>query len=380
MKFIKNKKGTVFMTAIIISTLMLLIGVGLANVILQDTHMIKHLRKTTKAQLIAESGISDALATIISLGATSMSVSSNFPLTSFGGGTYDVTVTTSGNRVLLTSIGVYDTVSRTSALEVKDMTPTALYYMMAAGSVLRLRAFFLSLVDINGDLHANDDVRLTARALGLIDVDPCTDPSLNCDGDVSATDRVFLSTGWFAAINIAGTVTEGADLVTFPSFNYALYQTEATAAGDYYSGDKTFGSPGATTNLQPTNGIIYVEGTCRMYGTINLYGGMVADRIRVFGRLNQIKTGTKNVVISRTNDIEIFYRFDAEEAIVYAGRDFNVLSAGSYISVTGNLLAYRDIRVWDFFATVIYNHRLLSPDGLTIGSGGYFLEILNWTR
>jgi len=78
MKFIKNKKGTVFMTAIIISTLMLLIGVGLANVILQDTHMIKHLRKTTKAQLIAESGISDALATIISLGAPSMSVSAIF--------------------------------------------------------------------------------------------------------------------------------------------------------------------------------------------------------------------------------------------------------------------------------------------------------------
>jgi len=244
MKFIKNKKGTVFMTAIIISTLMLLIGVGLANVILQDTHMIKHLRKTTKAQLIAESGISDALATIISLGAPSMSVSSNFPLTSFGGGTFDVTVTTSGSRVLLTSIGVYDNVSRTAALEVKDMTPTALYYMMAAGSVLRLRAFFLSLVDINGDLHANDDVRLTARALGLVDVDPCTDPSFNCDGDVSATDRVFLSTGLMASINIAGTVTEGADLVTFPTFDYAFYQTEATASGDYYAGNKTFGSGG----------------------------------------------------------------------------------------------------------------------------------------
>ena len=260
------------------------------------------------------------------------------------------------------------------------MTPTALYYMMAAGSVLRLRAFFLSLVDINGDLHANDDVRLTARALGLVDVDPCTDPSFNCDGDVSATDRVFLSTGLMASINIAGTVTEGADLVTFPTFDYAFYQTEATASGDYYAGNKTFGSGGSSTNLQPTNGIVYVEGTCTMYGTVNLYGGIVADRIRVFGRLNQIKTGTKNVVISRTNDIEIFYRFDAEEAIVFAGRDFGVISAGSYINITGNLLAYRNLRVWDFFATVIYNHRLLSPDGLTIGSGGYFLEIMGWTR
>ena len=380
MKFIKNKKGTVFMTVMIIAALMVLTGVGLSNLILQDTYMIKHLRKTTKALLIAESGISDALATIISLGATSISVPGNFPVTSFGGGTFDVTVTTSGGRILLTSVGTYDNVSRTVALEVKDMTPTALYYMMAAGNDLRVRAFFLSLVDINGDVHANDDVRLTARALSLIDIDPCTDPSLDCDGDVSAGDTVTLRTGWWATINIAGTTTENADLVTFPNFDYAFYQSEATAGGDYYSGDKTFGSPSATTNLQPTNGIIYVEGTCDMFGTINLYGGIVANRIRVFGRLNQIKAGTKNVIISRTRDIRVAYRMDIEEAIVYSGRDFSVLSAGSYVNVKGSLLAYRNIRVWDAFATVVYNHRVLSPEGLTIGSGGYFLEVLNWTR
>ena len=380
MKFIKNKKGTVFMTVMIIAALMVLTGVGLSNLILQDTHMIKHLRKTTKALLIAESGISDALATILSLGSSSISVPGNFPLTSFGDGTFDVTVTTSGGRILLTSVGTYDNVSRTVALEVKDLTPTALYYMMAAGNDLEIRAFLLSLVDVNGDLHANDDVRLTARALALIDIDPCTDPSLNCDGDVSATDRVSLSTGRWAAINIAGTVTEGADLVTFPNFDYALYRAEATAGGDYYSGNKTFGSPSATTNLQPTNGIIYVEGTCEMYGTINLYGGIVANSIRVEGRLNQIKAGTKNVIISRTRNIRVAYRMDIEEAIVYAGRDFRVVSAGSYVNVKGNLLAYRNIRIWDAFSTVVYNHRVLSPEGLVVGSGGYFIEVLNWTR
>jgi len=380
MKFIKSKKGTVFMTVMIIAALMILTGVGLSNLILQDTHMIKHLRRTTKALLVAESGISDALATILSLGSSSISVPGNFPLTSFGGGTFDVTVSTSGGRILLTSVGTYDNVSRTVAVEVKDMTPTALSYMMAAGNDLRVRAFFLSLVDINGDVHGNDDVFLTARALALIDIDSCTDSTLDCDGDVSAGDTVTLSTGWWAAINIAGTITQNADLVTFPNFDYAFYQSEATAGGDYYAGNKTFGSPSATTNLQPTNGIVYVEDTCTLRGTINLYGGLVADKIRVRGRINQIKTGTKNVVISRTNDIEIFYRMNIEEAIVYAGRDFSVQSAGSYVTVNGSLLAYRNIRIWDAFATVVYNHRVLSPDGLVVGSGGYFIEVLNWTR
>ena len=381
MKFITNKKGTIFVTVIVLATLMVLIGTGLSNMIMQDTHLIKNMRYSTQALLIAESGINDALATLVSLGFNAVNNGGNFPQKAYGGGTYDVDVIQSGGRVLLRSVGTISGISRTVSCEIRNTTPTAMYYMMSAGSTLRLRSFFLSSVDVNGDLHANDDVRLRAQALAVIDIDPCADPSGCCDGSVSAGDKIFKTIGFWAAIYISGSETENAPLVTFPNFDYVYYQQQAQAGSSYYAGDQTFGSVGTTTNLNPSTGIVYVEGTATLQGTVNVYGGIVADRIRVIGRLNQHKSGTKNVIISRTNDIEVMYRLDAEEAIVFAGRDFQVISAGSTVSVTGILLGGRDISIWDVLTNITYNHLVLYPDGLLIsGAGGFALEVLNWTR
>ncbi|MBL7155558.1 MAG: pilus assembly PilX N-terminal domain-containing protein [Candidatus Omnitrophica bacterium] len=389
---IKNTKGAIFITVIVISMLMVLIGVSASNMLLQDVHMVRHLKKSTTAQYIAEAGINDGLATLVQNGF--MAKDTYFPLVdnTFGGGGYNVTVTESGGRVLLTSVGAFDGISRTVAVEVKDNTATALFYMMAAGTDLRLRAFFLGLADVNGDLHANNDVRLRAQAIALIDVDPCGYGC--CDGSVSAVNRVFQSTGWGGSIQIAGSVTQGSDVgvdvapVLFPQFNYAYYQTQAIASGDYYNGDTTFGSVGTTTNLTPGNGIVYVNGTATLQGTVNLNGGIVADKILIRGRLNQIKTGNKNVVIAKGSDdgstqgdIYIYYRLEVEEAVVYAVRDFRVVAAFSRVTVTGSLLAARNIRIWDLLSHITYNHKLLSPDGL-LGPGGEEepFRVVSWNR
>jgi len=374
-----GKKGIVFITVIAIAALMVIIGVGLSNMILQDTHMVRHLRRTTQAQLLAESGIHDALSTIVSHGFSSVSDATNFPQTNFGGGTFDVTAVQNAGRVLLRSVGICEGVSRTVSLEIKDNTPSALYYMMSAGTDLRIRTVGES-ADINGDVHANRNVRLFTL-WGNIDIDSCGNDC--CSGAVSAGNRVY-TTEVFGSIAIAGDITQYAGMVSFPNFDYNLYMSQAQASGDYYSGDQDFGSVGATTNLSPSNGIIYVEGTARFYGTCNLNGGITASRIRVIGQLNQFKSGTKNVIIARgdntVGDIEIFYRLEAEEAIVYAARDVTTVSAGSFVEVTGSLIASRNVRIWDFLTQIIYNHRTLYPDGLLMGTSGLCIDVLNWTQ
>ena len=385
---IKNAKGAIFITAMVISMLMILVGVSASNMLLQDVHMVKYLKKSTTAQYIAEAGIGAAVTTLTVNGFVAKGT--HFPLSdaSFGGGSYNVTVTETVGRVLLTSVGTFDGISRTVAAEVKDNTATALYYMMSAGNDLRLRAFFLGLADVNGDLHANNDVRLMAQALSLIDVDACGAGC--CDGSVSASNRIFKTIKFLAAINIAGSETEGATAVEFPNFDYAYYKAQAIASADgsYVNGDITIGSAGATTDLTPGNGIMYVDGTATLEGTINLNGGLVADRIIIQGRLNQIKTGTKNVIIAKGSDdgttggdIRIFFRLEAQEAIVYATRDFKVLSAFSHVTVTGSLLAERDIRFWDMVSFITYNHLLLSPDGL-LGPNGETepFKVVSWNR
>ena len=376
---IKNSKGAVFITVMVVAMLLTFIAVTSSNMLLQDVHMVQHLKKTTIAQNIAEAGINDALATLIQNGFAAKDT--NFPLSdnNFGGGSYVVTVSEVNSRVLLTSTGTFSGASRVVSVEVEDNTATALNYMMATGTNLRLRAFFLGLADVNGDLNANNNITLRAQALALVDIDPCGNGC--CDGSVSAGNSIFKSTGFLGFIQIAGSETEGAAAVTFPQFNYTYYESQATGSGDYYAGDTDFGSIGNTTNLNPGNGIIYVNGTASLYGTVNLNGGIVADKIEVRGTFNQIKSGNKNVVIAKGTDIKMFNRMEVEEAIVYAARDFEVLTAGAYVAVTGSLLAARNIQIWNLISYVTYNHKLLSPEGL-LGAGGEEepFRVISWNK
>jgi len=363
--------------------LMVFIGVSASNMLLQDAHMIRRLENNTKAQYAAEAGISDALATLVQNGFSAKDTM--FPLSdTIGDGSYNVTVSESGGRVLLTSVGSVNGVSKTVAAEIKDKVPNALYYMLCGGTDVKFRAFFLGLVDINGDIHANSDVTLRAQALALIDIGPC--PAGDCDGSVSAGRKISKSTGALGVINIAGSETEGAPMVAFPEFDYDYYKTLADDSGDYYSGDTTIGSTGSTTSLTPGNGIIYIDGTATLRGDINLTGGLIAEKIEVRGQLNQTKdtSHNTNVIIAKgggaPGDIRIFNELGTEEAVVYATRDFDVVAAFSVVNITGALIAGRNIRVWDAACYVTYNHTILAPAGLMGDDEDDTISIVAWTR
>ncbi|MBL7158037.1 MAG: pilus assembly PilX N-terminal domain-containing protein [Candidatus Omnitrophica bacterium] len=382
-KVVLNKKGVVFVSVLVISMLMVLIGVSASNMLLQDVHMIRRLENSTKAQYAAEAGISDALATLVQNGFVAKDTM--FPLAdTIGEGSYTVSVTESGERVLLTSVGTVNSASKTVAVEVKDAVPNALYYMLCGGNNVKFRAFFLGLADINGDIHANNDITLRAQAIALIDIGPC--PAGDCDGNVSAGDDISKSTGFLGFINIAGTETEDAGMVSFPEFDYDYYKTLAQDSSDYYSSNTTIGSTSTTTNLSPGNGVVYVDGMLTLRGTINLTGGIVAEKIEVRGQLNQTKdtSHNTNVIIAKgggsPGDIKIFNELATEEAVVYATRDFDVVAAFSVVNVTGALIAGRNIRVWDAASFVTYNHYILTPGGLSGDDSDDTISIVAWTR
>jgi len=62
---IKNKKGIVFVTVMVASMLMIFIAVSASNMLMQDAQMIKHLKRSTQAQYLAEAGVCDALAPLL---------------------------------------------------------------------------------------------------------------------------------------------------------------------------------------------------------------------------------------------------------------------------------------------------------------------------
>lgn len=386
-----NKNGAVFLTVLIISMLMIFIAVSASNMLLQDAHMIRHLKRSTQAQYLAEAGISDALVTLIDNGFSAKDTL--FPLSDagdLGEGSYRVTSSTVDGRVILESTGTISGVSRTMSLEVKDSAPTSLNYMMSSGANLRLRTYLWGQVDINGNIHANNNVELDAWWMGRIDIDGCG--SACCDGSVSACGEVELDEGgswWRGSITIhgnGGVPIENAAPVIFPNFDYAYYKNLALTGGgegvDHFSGDKTWNN----ATITPSNGIVYVEGRATFYGTCHLNGGIVADDIRVSGRLYQHETAhNRNVIISKksekkkTGNIRVSGRLNVEKALIYAENDFRASITSGRISMRGALLAGRNLRASNPYAGITYQHQLLQPDGLTVTTaGGDPVKVVSW--
>ncbi|MBD3379488.1 MAG: hypothetical protein GF408_03390 [Candidatus Omnitrophica bacterium] len=350
-----DKKGAVLIIVMGFVALMALSTIYLIGMVKADIDLIGRAKYNTQAQYAAEAGINHALARI---------KSENFASrTDFGGsldnGTYSVTFSEQGGRYLVSSTGTVGNVSKTVSCEIENLTPTALRCISAAGNDIRINSFVAG-AEINGDIHANDDVYLKSGPLIAY---------LTVTGDVSATDtvkegsRLHRADGFWGAyldlhVYINGdnedeaVVEEGANRVTFPIFNYDAYRQDAMDSGTYYSGDQVFSG----VTLNPSEGMVFVDGDVTFVGNCTINGGLVADDILVLGTLNQVKKGTKNAIIAREGDVGILGRLYTEEAVVYAGRDIRSLEITADIEINGVLMARRDIYMWNFITLIDYQY------------------------
>jgi len=158
---------------------------------------------------------------------------------------------------------------------------------------------------------------------------------------------------------------------------------------DYYNGDQIFGAYNTTPTLDPVHGIIYVDGNVTFRGTVNLYGGIIANNITVaskltspisIGELHQLKTTPtdlrRNIIISQ-QDILIGGRLYAEEALIFANRDFRVLQGVDLIDIDGTMIAGRDLNIWDFVCLVDYDHVMVVPDR---SHQDVWVQVVSWNQ
>ena len=401
---ITNKKGTIFIQVLLLSMLMIFIAVGVANMLLQDVHMIKRLKRSTQAQFLAEAGINRALATIANMGGMSTLAQGNFLNGNLGTGDYVVTVDETGGRWMLISVGTSEGVEKTVGMEIEDITPTALDYIMTAQNDLKIRAGFISFIDINGPIHGNNSVRLsTGLLLGFMDIsDTATYTQDNAYVDVYWWGQIVVGSDTFSSNTHITRPGWQQPLVTFPTFDYQYYKDLAMGADladdpadDYYAGDTTFGAWDSTTSLNPVNSVIYVDGTATFEGTCHLYGGVVADNIvipvqqggypRKQARLYQHDSGdNRNFIISK-NNIELYGRLyvtDSDNplgALVYAENDFRSRRAGSRIDINGCIIARHDINLRDYIAYIVYDYVSVSPD-MGTEAGSLPFRVVSWNR
>jgi len=425
---VKNVKGTVFLTVLMMSAVAIFIAACLCNILLQDTHMINHLKYSMQAQYLAEAGINHALMYIdLRINGFAILGPSTFSLTppsgSDLGGTYTVTTgkNADSSRVFLQSVGTVRGVSRTVIAEIKDLSPTAFGHTMSAGNNLRIDAAIAS-VALNGSIHANNRIDLQTTIASMEVTETAT----------ATNDYVYLSIWqgiWSSfPITINGTDYEPpsdwptwthypetlgndtgeeafcAPAVTFPVLDYTYYARLAmgsdevdTSDDDYYSGDQIFDTASDDDALSPANGIIYVEGTATFYGASTLNGGIIADAIEIKnritgwhwvfifylpiierGELNQVSSShNRNVVISRTGDLGVEGTMTTNTALVFAGHDFESLNALCQLNIRGLFLASSNLNTLDFVAGLTY---IYSPILLDRGPSDIWIEVVSWVK
>ncbi|MFH1799016.1 MAG: pilus assembly PilX N-terminal domain-containing protein [Candidatus Omnitrophota bacterium] len=364
---LKNKKGIVLIIVMSFMGLIVLSTVSLATMIQQDVRLIEWVREKEQARFLAEAGINHALSKIKVNGfASRADFSGNLDT-----GSYSVAFSEVGGRYLITSVGTVSGISKTVTAEIAGDTPTALNYFSGAGNDINMQAQ-IALCQINGDIHANHDVNLRAGFFSTLIV----------NGDVSASHHVYTSTGFWGTLQINGSITEDADSITFPRFDYDAYKQVAQEAGDYYNSDAVF-----TGTLSPANGIIYVKGTATFIGACTLTGGIIAKQIKIgdddnsadfYQHKNELVN--RNVIIAKNGDIKIWGRFDVQEALVYAEKSIKIKENWSIANVTGILLAGENIEMWNKFTLITFNYRNVIPENMTNADGEEIFQLISWNK
>ena len=174
-----------------------------------------------------------------------------------------------------------------------------------------------------------------------------------------------------------------------------IFKQLAVDTGSYYSGDTEF----VSQTLNPTGGIIYVEGKATFRGNCHLFGSIIADEIQtitikgsgkknpdVIGELFQHKSGILpyDFIVSKLGDIIIGNRqggvsklgnLNTEAALLYSINDINIIGRDSTVDVTGCIAASGDINFWDFFAYLTYTHEFPAID---FGPNAPSVKIISW--
>jgi len=372
----ERQQGMVLVLVMSFVALMTLSIVSLGIMIQRDIRLIERVKEKEQARALAEAGINHALADIKTNGFASRS---DFTGT-LDTGTYSVVYSTVSGRHLITSTGTVAGVSETALAEVADNTPTAMSYFSGAANDVKINSLVASAA-ITGDIHANNNVYLRAGPIW---------GWLSITGDVSATGIVKegkkhnqgSGDWWDNHVSINGNtddtaaVTEGADRITFPTFDYSTYKQAAIDSGDYYTGNTTF----SNTTLSPGNGIVYVDGDAHFHGTCVINGGVIADAINIHNTLNQYKANNRNVVMSKVGDISVRGRLYTEEALVYAAQDITAVQVFAFLEVNGILLAGRNIDMWNVITYITYNYVPMSPEDMAGESGEELFKIVSWNK
>lgn len=343
MKILRNRKGAIFIVVVMFSFLMVFISVATSNMLLQDVHMMRHLKYSTQALLLAEAGASEALAVLANASVWSTGTGSG----SLGGGSYSYTIDQIGARWRVMSVGTVSGVSRTVSLEVKNAFPLVMNNIVSANNDIDIKAVQDD-VTVKGDMHANNDMKLDGNPK---DIDVVAYGAAT--GRVTAVNSFDIKND----VYIEGGTAFGTVLPPV-NFDFAYFKgiadgTGVPGGGDvgvFYSGDTDFTTDGENLNGGDA-GITYVAGKATFKADdVTITGGFVAvGDIEIKNNRDVTQShdaGNRFPIFMSNASMTINGNFKTEEGnIVYAQNDVKMMSDGADAAVVGCVIAGNTLTV-----------------------------------
>lgn len=243
-----SKTGSAIVAVMGVVVLISVVGGSMIANGRQQVYASYRLRDYAKAQVIAESGVNDAY-NLIKTNFAACRDAGNFPLKSFGDGTYDVQVNMiTSDSCALISTGVCG----------------------KASAVVRVDCRNIPLITTNGPSSTNGVSPYSYAMLAgqSLDWDGNTDVKmsngwLHCNGNYSANgaNRVYGNVEASGTIRlvggatIVGTSKPNAPLVPIPNIDLTPYYNEARKYSQVYTGDRYLSG-----TVTPPGGIMWVDG------------------------------------------------------------------------------------------------------------------------
>lgn len=348
---ISNKDGSALMVVLLIVIITSIILASFLSSSMGRSFMAQKLSDRVRAIAIAEAGVNEAYSIL----AADFSKRTNdlaFPLTAYGDGTYDVTVTPiSNNMAVISSAGTCGSVTEVVILDIKidsdsnsfnnDWNATAFDYAMICGGTFDFRGCGTIDSANSGDqvlIHSNGDMDIGGDAKSNVGISSSTKISIgnnnDIDGDVTAPELDYSS----SKVDITGTPSEeSVPFVEIPNIDLTPFYNWANSHGEVVNGFNFSG-----TSYTPVGGVLWVNGDVQISSHAVINGTIIATGdISISGQVNLNGSDNMVTLASRDGNITITSTGTLKGTIYAKSGDFSYTANGN---IEGQVVVAGDIK------------------------------------
>lgn len=303
----RGEEGSALITVMFVAGMMMMAGAFMVYVAGNASHRARRMKQDGQALALAEAGIAHMVANLRTNYSHWVGNTNTGAILVEGyTGTYEVVATDlGGGSLLISSEGAVGAARVTTVLEVLGTAEDERDKMFGAG----------------GSILADDDVTMATGA-------PRIYGTIHSNGDVlrsgGAMPPVFddvSAVGVVEIVPVAGNAYPGSARRPIPEFNFEAYREMALNGGIYLEGDQELRG----ANLQPGNGVVYVNGNVRVRNQSFLHGTLVANgNITIDNRFVQYQVVSNMPALLATGHVDLNNRNN------YTGVIYGRLSVDSW--------------------------------------------------